>query len=46
MSIDKMLKYQETDMRLIKLENELKNSECAKKMIFFQSETKKALETI
>ena len=46
MSIDKMLKYQETDMRLIKLENELKNSECAKKMIYFQSETKKSFDTL
>ena len=46
MSIDKMLKYQETDMRLIKLENELKNSECAKKMIYFQGETKKSFDTL
>lgn len=46
MSIEKMLKYQETDMRLIKLENELKNSECAKKMIAFQSATKKSFDTL
>ena len=46
MSIEKMLKYQETDMRLIKLENELKNSECAKKMIYFQGETKKSFDTL
>ena len=46
MSIEKMLKYQETDMRLIKLENELKNSECAKKMIYFQAETKKSFDTL
>ena len=46
MSIEKILKYQETDMRLIKLENELKNSECAKKMIYFQGETKKSFDTL
>ncbi|MDE5756534.1 MAG: hypothetical protein K2I23_05525 [Clostridia bacterium] len=46
MSIEKMLKYQETDMRLIKLENELKNSDCAKKMIAYQSATKKSFDTL
>lgn len=46
MSIEKMLKYQETDMRLIKLENELKNSECAKKMISYQAATKKSFDTL
>ena len=46
MSIEKMLKYQETDMRLIKLENELKNSECAKKMMSYQAATKKSFDTL
>ncbi|MCX4363323.1 MAG: C4-type zinc ribbon domain-containing protein [Clostridia bacterium] len=46
MSIEKMLKYQEVDMRLIKLENELKNSESAKKMIFYQTATKKSFDTL
>ena len=46
MSIEKILKYQEVDMKLFKLENELKTSESAKKMIFYQNATKQSLDTL
>lgn len=46
MSIDKILKYQEADMKLFKLENELKNSEPAKKMLFYQNATKTSYDTL
>ena len=46
MSIEKILKYQEVDMKLFKLENELKTSEPAKKMIFYQNATKQSLDTL
>ncbi|MDE5990023.1 MAG: hypothetical protein K2H36_00380 [Clostridia bacterium] len=46
MSIEKILKYQEVDMKLFKLENELKTSEPAKKMIFYQNATKQSYETL
>lgn len=46
MSIEKILEYQEVDMKLFKLENELKSSESAKKMIFFQNATKQSFDTL
>lgn len=46
MSIQKMLEYQEIDMRLIRLESGLKSSECAQKMMQFQAATKKSIETL
>lgn len=46
MSIEKMLKYQDADMRLIKLQNELKNSESAKKMFYYQGEAKKSIDAL
>ncbi|MDE7216251.1 MAG: hypothetical protein K2O08_05540 [Clostridia bacterium] len=46
MSIEKILKYQEVDMKLFKLENELKTSDPAKKMIFYQNATKQSYDTL
>lgn len=46
MSVEKMLKYQEVDMRLIRLENELKNSDFAKKMMTYQAATKKSFDVL
>lgn len=46
MSIEKILKYQEVDMKLFKLENELKTSEPAKKMMFYQNATKQSYDTL
>ncbi len=46
MSIDKILQYQEADMKLIKLENELKSSDTAKKMIYFQNATKQSFDAL
>ncbi|MDE6189944.1 MAG: hypothetical protein K2G37_06690 [Clostridia bacterium] len=46
MSIEKILNYQEVDMKLFKLENELKNSDSAKKMLFYQNATKTSYETL
>ncbi|MDE6613948.1 MAG: hypothetical protein K2K24_00405 [Clostridia bacterium] len=46
MSIEKILKYQEVDMKMFKLENELKASEPAKKMMFYQNATKQSYDTL
>ncbi|MDE6275178.1 MAG: hypothetical protein K2M75_01425 [Clostridia bacterium] len=46
MSVEKMLKYQEVDMRYIKLENEVKNSEPAKKKNMYRAATQKSFDTL
>ena len=46
MSIQKMLEYQEIDMRLVRLESGLKSSECAQRMMQSQAATKKSIDTL
>ncbi len=46
MNIDKILEYQKVDMEFMKLEDEMRTSDIAKKLIAYQGERKRAVEEV
>lgn len=46
MNIDKILEYQKVDMEFMKLEDEMRTSDVAKKLIAYQGERKRAVEEV